>query len=406
MPLYTYTARDKQGNIKQGEINLGSERKLAHWLYAQGYLLTKFEEKGGRGKSAFWDKIRLRLGYISLIDRVLFTRYLEVMLKAGLSLVKALHILAEQTENRKLKKVIETLGSDLEAGSTLHQAMKKHDDVFSELYVSVIKTGEASGTLDKSLDQLATQLKKDRDLVKKVTGAMIYPALIFLGMGGLGFVMMTFVLPKLTSIFEEFDTTLPLPTRILILVSNFMAVHSLWIIAALVIFGFLLVRFVRSKTGHKIFHFLYLRIPVISGIVKKFNIARFVRNLGSLLASGLPILRALEIVADALGNVYYKKAVKVSIEDVGRGLSLGKTLAQDSLLFPPVVTQVIQVGEETGSLDEILGRLATFYEEDIDQTMKNISTIIEPILMLIMGGAVGVMAVSIILPIYSLTGSM
>jgi len=406
MPLYKYTARDKQGNIKQGEISLGSERKLARWLYAQGYLLTKFEEEGDKAGESILEKIRFRLGHISLIDKVLFTRYLEVMLKSGLSLVKSLHILAEQTENRKLKKVIKALYRDLEAGSSLHQAMAKHDTVFSDLYVSVIKTGEASGSLDRSLDQLATQIKKDRDLVKKVTGAMIYPIIVFLAMGALGFVMMTFVLPKLTSVFEEFNTTLPLPTRILIVVSGFMAQYSLWIIIALAILIFFLARFIRSGPGRKIFHQIYLMIPAISGIVKKFNIARFVGNLGSLLSSGLPILKALDIVADALGNVYYKKAVKASIENVGKGMSLGKTLAQNPRLFPPVVTQVIQVGEETGSLDNILGRLSTFYEEDVDQSMKNISTIVEPVLMLVMGGAVGAMAVAIIMPIYSLTGSM
>ncbi len=406
MPLYTYSARDKEGNVKQGEINLDSEAKLAEWLYTQGFLLTHSEEKGKQGENLFFQKILSQIGYISLMDKVLFTQYLEVMLKAGLSLVKALNILISQTTNRKFKRVIQDLHRNVETGVTFYEALSKHPKVFSELYVNVVKTGEVSGKLTQALNQLAVQLKKDRDLVKKVTGAMTYPAVVVVAMGGIGFLMMTFVLPKLVTIFEEFNTRLPLPTRILIAVSKFMGAYVLWILGGIVVFCFLAFRIMRSSKGRLVFHRIYLYLPIISKVVKKVNLARFIRNLSSLLASGLPILEALDVVSDALGNVYYKKAVKASLTEVQKGTALSKALAHNHLLFPPIVTQVIEVGEETGALDEILVKLAEFYEEDVDQTMKNISTIIEPILMLVIGGAVGAMAVAVILPIYSLTSAL
>lgn len=406
MPLYNYIARDKQGNIKKGEIEADSEKKLAAWLYDQGFLLTRFEEKGQRSPWFFWDKIFLIFGRVSLMEKVLFTRYLEVMLKAGLSLVKALKILVNQTENRKFKKVVTALHHDVETGSPFYEALAKHPTVFSQLYVNVIKTGELSGKMDLVLGQLAVQLKKDRDLVKKVTGAMIYPAVVLVAMGGIGFLMMTFVLPKLVSVFEEFNTTLPLPTRILILVSKSLGQYAFWVIGGLLIFGVGLIKFIRSKAGRKIFHRLYLRLPVISRIVKKLNLARFVRNLSSLLGAGLPILKCLDIGADALGNIYYQRAIKAAMTEVQKGLPLSRTLGRYPRLFPPIVTQVMEVGEETGALEDILVNLADFYEQDVDQTMKNISTIVEPLLMLVMGGAVGAMAISIILPIYTLTSNL
>ena len=403
MPLYIYSARDKEGNVKKGEIDFDSEAKLAEWLYSQGFLLTHFDEKGKKGKIIFLQRILAQIGYISLMDKVLFTQYLEVMLKAGLSLVKALNILVSQTANRKFKRVIQDLHRSVETGVTFCDALARHPKVFSDLYVNVVKTGEVSGTLTQALNQLAVQLKKDRDLVKKVTGAMTYPAVVLVAMSGIGFLMMTFVLPKLVTIFEEFDARLPLPTRILIATSKFMGAYVWWILGGIVLFGFLAFKVIRSRTGRLIFHRIYLYLPVIGKVVKKINLARFIRNLASLLASGLPILEALDVVSDALGNVYYQKAVRASIVEVQKGTALSKALAHNKLLFPPIVTQVLEVGEETGALDEILVKLAEFYEEDVDQTMKNISTIIEPVLMLVIGGAVGAMAIAVILPIYSLT---
>lgn len=403
MPLYIYSARDKEGNVKKGEIDLDSEAKLAEWLYSQGFLLTHFDEKGKKGKILFLQRILTQIGHISLMDKVLFTQYLEVMLKAGLSLVKALHILVSQTANRKFKRVIQDLHRSVETGVTFCDALARHPKVFPDLYVNVVKTGEVSGTLTQALNQLAVQLKKDRDLVKKVTGAMTYPAVVLVAMGGIGFLMMTFVLPKLVTIFEEFDARLPLPTRILIATSKFMGAYVWWILGGIVLFGFLAFKVVRSRTGRLIFHRIYLYLPVIGKVVKKINLARFIRNLASLLASGLPILEALNVVSDALGNVYYQKAVKASIVEVQKGTALSKALAHNKLLFPPIITQVLEVGEETGALDEILVKLAEFYEEDVDQTMKNISTIVEPVLMLVIGAAVGAMAIAVILPIYSLT---
>lgn len=406
MPLYAYLARDKQGNLKEGEIDLDSEARLAEWLSGQGFLLTNFEEKGKKKKWPSLREVLSRVGFVSLMDKVLFTRYLEVMLKSGLSLVRALDILSTQTANRKLQKVIGALHSDVEKGVSLHEALAKHPNIFSELYANVVKTGEASGRLTESLDQLATQLKKDRELIKKVTGALIYPILVLCAMVAIGFLMLTFVLPKLISVFENFNTRLPLPTRVLIAISKFMSAYYLWVLGIAAVLGIFFWKWMRGKRGRLILHWIYLCLPIAAKIIKKVNLARFIRNLASLLASGMPILKVLDVTADALGNVYYKKAVRDSITEVKKGVSLSKAIARSPLLFPPIVTQVIEVGEETGSLDQVLLKLAEFYEEDVEQTMKNISTIIEPLLMIVIGGAVGIMAVAMIMPIYSITGSI
>lgn len=406
MPLYTYLARDKQGNIKKGEINLESEQKLGKWLYDQGFFLSKFEVKGEEKRGSSFNKILLNLGYISLMDKVLFTNYLEVMLKAGLSLVRALAILSEQTKKKKMKRIVSDLQYEVERGKPFYEALSRYPHVFSDLYVNVVKTGEVSGKLDQVLHELAVQLKKDRDLVKKVTGAMFYPVIVIVAMVGIGFVMMTFVLPKLIKIFEEFNTKLPLPTRILIAVSKFLGEYWLPILGVLLFLGFFLFRFMKSKAGRNVFHLFYLKIPLVARTVKKVNLARFVRNLASLLAAGIPILQALDIIASALGNVYYQRTIRESIKEVQKGIPLSRALSSSPHLFPPVVTQVMQVGEETASFEDILLRLADFYEQDVEQTMKNISTIIEPILMLILGVVVGAMAISIILPIYTLTSTL
>lgn len=407
MPRYQYIAKDKEGNVSQGEITASSEDDLTRKLYGKGLFITKFESKGGGIRKFFnWQKIARFLASISSMEKVLFARYLQVMLRSGLSLVRSLAILAQQTENPRLKHIIQDLHSRVEKGSPFYEALEKHPRVFSNLFLSIIKTGEVSGKLDNVLDDLSNQMKKDRDLVRKVISAMIYPAIVLVAMFGIGFAMMVFILPQITDIFEDFEVDLPLPTRILIRVGDIIENYGLWVILGMIIVVFLLLRFIRSKTGRKILHPFYLRAPLFGKIVRKFNIARFLRNLGALLSSGLPILEALDIVSDGLGNKEYKKSVKASIDDVRQGNSLGITLGKTPRLFPPIVTQVIQVGEETGTLDTILTRLADFYEEDVDQAMQNLSTIVEPLLMLIMGGLVGAVAISLILPIYTLTSTL
>lgn len=403
--LYTYQARDQAGNIKQGEIDLPSEEKLAQWLYGQGFLLTKSSVKKKGGEFSLV-KFLSNLGFISLMEKVLFTRYLEVMLKAGVSLVRALSILSHQTDNRRFKRIINSIHDAVEKGIAFSDALKKYPNVFSDLYINIIKTGEVSGKLIESLDQIATQLKKDWELRKKITGALTYPVVIVVAMIGIGIGMMIFVLPKLITIFEDFNTKLPLPTRILIATGKFFGDYAWLILGGGLILFFLFFKFMRSIRGKIVFHKLYLILPMVGKVVKKVNLARFIRNLSSLLASGMPILKVLEVISESLGNIYYRQAVYASIAEVRKGVALSEALMKNPKLFPPIVTQVIEVGEETGALDEILIRLAEFYEEDVDQTMKNVSTIIEPILMLTIGAAVGLMAVSIILPIYSMTNSL
>ncbi len=403
MPQYFYTARDKEGKISEGETEAESKEQLARNLYSKGLLLTRASTKRSGLGTLNWRKMMQKLSTVSAMEKILLVRYLQVMLKAGLSLVKALGILTEQTKNPRLRYIIEDLRSNVEKGMAFNEALKRHPSVFSPLFVSIVKSGEVSGKLEKVLDELSLQMTKDRELKKKIIGAMIYPAVIFVAMVGIGFAMMVFILPQITDIFEEFEVDLPLMTRMLIALGNLVEAYGLWVILGLVVLGFTTFRFIRSQTGRKTLHPVYLVIPIFGKIIKKINIAHFLRNFGSLLASGLPILEALEIAAGAMGNRKYQETVKRSVEELRKGNTLGKTLGKSPRLFPPIVTQVIHVGEETGTTDTILDRLATFYEEDVDQTMKNLSSVVEPVLMLIIGGAVGVVAVSLILPIYRLS---
>lgn len=403
MPQYFYTARDKEGKIVEGDTEVESEEQLARDLYSKGLLLTRASTKRSGLGTLNWRKMMQKLSTVSTMEKILLVRYLQVMLKAGLSLVKALGILTEQTNNPRLRYIIEDLRSNVEKGMAFNEALKRHPTVFSPLFVSIVKSGEVSGKLEKVLDELSLQMTKDRELVKKVIGAMIYPALILCAMVGIGLAMVIFILPQITEIFEEFEVDLPLMTRILISLGKTVGNHGLWLVLGLIVLVFASVRFLRSQTGRKILHPIYLLIPIFGNIVKKINIARFLRSFGSLLSSGLPILEALEVAAEAMGNRKYQETVKRSVEELRKGNTLGKTLGKSPRLFPPIVTQVIHVGEETGTTDTILDRLATFYEEDVDQTMKNLSAIVEPLLMLVIGGAVGIVAVSLILPIYRLS---
>jgi type IV pilus assembly protein PilC len=401
MPKYLYTARSFDGKEKDGEIEAKDEKTLAQDLRSEGFLITSLkllEVKENVKKSSFFD----RFGGIPLKDKMVFARNLSVMISSGLPISRGVKNLSLQTENKRLKKILLDIHESLEKGTTLSDGLKEYPNIFSDLFVSMVKVGETGGTLDESLDIVATQLEKDHDLIGKVRGAMMYPAVILVAMFGIGILMITFILPKLTGVFKDMNATLPPLTRFVIAISDFIRNHAVITIIIFVTLIFFLKIFWSSKAGKKFFGLLFIKIPVIKNIIIKVNCGRFSRIYSSLLKSGVSVIDALKICSDTLGNYFYKKAIEDSIEKVQKGVALSVIIASYPKIFPPLVSQMMEVGEETGKIEVVLLKLAEFYEEEVTQITKNMSSIIEPVLMLLIGSAVGVFAVSMLQPMYSL----
>ncbi len=358
-----------------------------------------------KGKGLSRDLDLSRFTTVSLKEKIVFTKNLQIMLKTGLSLSNAIEILAKQSDNAKFEKVLIDIHQTIEQGGTFASALKKHPKEFNELFISMVESGELAGNLEEVLNYLQIQMKKDHQLLAKVRGALIYPAVVVVAMVGIGMGLMIFVIPRLISIFEELKTELPLPTKILISISHFLTSQGLWVILGTIALIFFL-RFIYSTTkGKEFFHLLMLKAPVMGAIVHKINLARFARTLSSLIKTDIPIIQSFDITSQTLGNVFYKNALITSSEEIKKGVTMNQTLAKHNKLFPPMVIQMVTVGEESGEVDEVLVELANFYEEDIDQTMENLPQLIEPLLILVLGAGVGAMAVSIIMPLYSLSES-
>jgi type IV pilus assembly protein PilC len=284
--------------------------------------------------------------------------------------------------------------------------MEQYPKVFSHIFVSMVKVGEMSGNLEKSLDYLGIQLEREADLKSKTKGAMMYPAVIVCAMVIIGVLLGIFVLPKLTATFKEFDTKLPLLTRIVIVISDFFAGNAVLVIIGLVAMVVGVIYSFRTTPGKRILHSFLLHMPLINPIVKKINMARFARILSSLMKSGIAIVEGLHVTSEAMDNLYYRDAIAAASENVKLGKPVTESLQLNNKLFPFIVTQMLAIGEETGNLENILEQLATHYEEEIDSTMKNLSSIIEPLLLLVIGAVVGFLALALIMPIYNIGQSI
>lgn len=354
-------------------------------------------------KKITWEKINFFLTRISSAQKIFLINNLRVMIKAGLSIVDALRILAEQTANKKLKKMLEDIGAEVNKGKTLSETLAKFPKLFPEIYVKMMAAGEVSGTLDKSLAEITEQMKKNYAMSSKIRGAMIYPAVIVIAVLGVGVEMIVFVLPKLLDLFSELNAQLPLATRILIVISHFLINYGLWLVIVLIaaVIGFIFLK-KRSKVKWNL-HGLILRLPIFGRIAQQINLARFTITLSSLLKSAISIIEALEITAEVLNNVRYKQAILEAAKKVKTGQGLSESLENYPRLFPPLVTQMILVGEKSGTTEDLLNELSIYYTDEVDQILKNISTIIEPVLMIFLGLVVAGLAIAIIMPMYSLS---
>ncbi len=408
MSTYLYTAKNKEGENEAGTLEALNKHELAHALRQKGLFLISAEPINQKKKGAFsnLDKFTALLNRVSLVEKMLFSQHLSVMIKAGLSLNQALEVLANQTKNPKLKKIINQVENDVRSGQSFSSALSKYPKIFNNLYVSIVKVGETAGNLDEVLEKLAEQMRKDHELISRVKGAMMYPAVIIVAMIGIGIIMMITVVPKLTAIFKDFEMDLPLTTRIVIAISEGIRSYIVFLAIGLVVLFFAIRLAVKNKTIKKGIHFVYLRLPIFGGLSKKINTARFARTFSSLINSGVAIVESMQITAQTLGNIHFKESLINSAEQVQKGGQLSDNLSKYPSLYPPMVVQMVKVGEETGSLSDILNEVAEFYEKNIDQITKNLSSVIEPVIMVIVGAAVGFFAVSMLQPMYSMVSGV
>lgn len=400
MPKFLYTAKNiTTGETSGGEVEAKDEKTLAQNLREQGFLLTSHKEI--EVQNAFTVKFFDRFTSIPLKEKMIFTRNLAVMVSSGLTVSRAVHNLSIQTRNKRFNKILLSVYDDVQSGKTLADGLARYPSVFNELFVNMIAVGEMSGNLEEILEILALQLEKEDDLRSKVLGALIYPAVIVAAMIAIAVLMLTYILPKITGVFKDMNVTLPKTTLFIMAISDFLRSHA--ILSAVVLIGSALaVKFFSgTKPGKRFFGLVFIFLPIVGNIVVKVNCARFARIYSSLLKSGISVVSGLTIVSKTLGNVYYKDALTESILEVQKGVELSKVIYRYPRIFPTLVPQILEVGEETGKTEVVLRRLAEFYEEEVTQITKNMSSIVEPILMLLIGTSVGFFAVAMLQPMYS-----
>lgn len=334
-------------------------------------------------------------------EKIFFTENLRVMLRAGVPLSQAFGTLELQAETKAFKRVITEIGKGLERGETLAQNLALHPQTFSPIYVNMIRVGEVSGTLERSLEELAVQMKKERTLKSKIKGALTYPIIILVATVGISIGMMIFVVPQILSIFNEINAELPLATRILIGITTFAQKNGVWIALGAILFAGGIWTMSRQPVGRRVIHTVLITIPILGPIVRKVNLARYTRTLSTLLRTDVPVADAFKITADVMGNIHFREATLMARDRIQKGVAVASAINESSL-FPRLVGSMVKVGEESGTLDDVLLELANFYEAQVDETLSNLSQIIEPLLILTLGAAVGGVAFAVISPIYSL----
>lgn len=408
MPKFTYTGQDAAG--KEVELTVEAKDRFAVYEIARkdGNTVTSIAAANTFNINKFLDmeKINYHLSRVKDDDLVMLTRNLGSMLKAGLPLSRALSVIERQSNNPRLKGIMAAVRDDINKGSQFYEALGKFPKTFNNLYVAMIRAGEESGGMAEALAVLGLQMERSSNLKKKIKGAMIYPAIVIVILIAIGILMMLYVMPSISATFEDLDTELPGTTQFLINTSNFMVDHTLLVIAGLIGSVVGMVYFLKTRIGRIGFSWLVVRLPVIGKLAKETNAARTARTLSSLLSSGVDVIRAINITEEVVQNVFYKKILAEAAKRVEKGTALSETFVENNKLYPVLVGEMILVGEETGQIAQMLSQLASFYEEEVEQKTKDLSTIIEPILMVVIGGTVGFFALAVIGPIYSLTDSI
>lgn len=405
MPKYSYTAKDQQGKIQTGSLIAKDVFELRKVLEKQELELIIAKPQTGK----FDININIPfLKRVSLVDKLMFTRNLQVMIASGLAVPRALDILSQQTKNKFFGQSLSDISQNIVKGEKFSDSLAKHKKIFSDLYCNMVALGEESGTLDKVLKDLAFQMEKEHNLKSKMKSAMMYPSVIICAMLLIGMLIIIFVVPKLKATFDSLGVDLPKSTKIILNLGNTLSspifLAEFFGGIALLIF---LIR-IANKTirGKKIFATIMMNIPVVGPLIKKSNVANIISTLSTLLSSGLPIVKSLEIISKTTNNIFFQESLIKSAKEIQKGSKLSDILIEYKNLYSLTVVQMINIGEETGETSDILKKLADFYQEEVIRSAESISTIIEPVLMLIVGGAVAFFAVAMFSPIYSMFGAI
>jgi len=395
---YKYKARNQAGALQEGMVEASTVSNASALLQRHNLVVVSLEPQKEKnilsGLSRIWEGVSGK-------EFVIFSRQMAVMVEAKVPLLSALKGIIEQTDNPYFAGILSMVLADIDEGKSLSDALQRHPEVFSELYVNMIQSGELSGNLQQSLESLADNIEKNYTLTQKIKGVLYYPAFIMSAFFIVGFLMITFVIPKLTEMLRETNVTLPITTRILIWTGDFMQ-HYWWAVLIAIIAAVAgMVYYVRTDEGKDEFDVIKLKIPLVGRVLKYVYLARFSENLSTLVRSGIPIVSALQISGRVIGNIVFEKHISEAADKVKTGGTVSEVLAQKKD-FPSLMTQMIKVGEETGKLDSTLDTMAKFYTREADQIVSNLSSIIEPVLIVILGVGVGTLVFSIIIPIYNI----
>jgi type IV pilus assembly protein PilC len=398
MPEFEYKGKTLAGAPIKGKMKANSKEDLERVLRQNRILVSSITRKA--------PDIQIKIGTgIKKIEISRFTRQFATMIGAGLPMVQCLEILSTQTENKELGKIISSVKDNVQSGATLSDALSRHPKIFDQLYVNMVEAGELGGALDAILVRLAVYREKADQLIRKVKGAMVYPSVIVVVAAGVTVAMLVFIVPTFANMFGGVGAELPTPTLVVLGIAHFLRDNFLYLLAAV---GGLLGLFVwwkRTPSGALIFDTILLKLPVFGNLVKKSSVARFTRTLGTLLASGVSILEALEITAKTAGNLVVANAINKSVLAIAEGDTITGPLKSTGV-FPPMVTQMIGVGEKTGGLDEMLNKIADFYDEEVDEAVTALTSVIEPIIIVVMGIIIGGILVAMYLPMFDIIGKM
>ncbi|QXM05993.1 type II secretion system F family protein [Crassaminicella indica] len=400
MPTYKYKAISKAGERLEGTYTARSKNEVIHMLRQNQNHPINIEEiiEKQSISISFFKKVKIK-------DMAIFCRQFYTMLNAGVTVLNALDTLRFQTENKKLAKVIEEVYEDVQKGLTFSESLRKHREIFPDLLINMIEAGEVSGTLDIIMNRMAIHYEKENKITNKIKSAMMYPIILSIISILVVVFLIIFIMPTFIGLFEGSGVKLPLPTRILLIVSEIIKNYWYIIILVLIIMLYSIKKYITSNKGQFLIDHIKFRIPIIKGITQKVITSRFTRTLSTLLASGIPLIQALDIVSRIVGNVIVEKGILKAKEDVRKGIDLTTPIKQIGV-FPPMVNAMIRIGEESGSLDEILDKTANFYDEEVEATLQKMSTLLEPLMIVLMAIIIGAIVIAMILPMFDMMNTI
>ncbi|MFC1630120.1 type II secretion system F family protein [Patescibacteria group bacterium] len=400
---FNYKARDKKGDVQAGVVEASGEEAALTILQKHGLYITLLKEV--KAAPAFAKKIRL-FGAVSGKDRVMFARQLSIMFKSKVPLVEALRVLIAQTPNPLFREKILQLAEEVEGGSSLSNALSRSPDIFSTFFVSMVKSGETAGKLAEALEYLANHLEEEHDFYSRVQGAMLYPIMVIVVMGGVVVVMLFFVFPQITQLVEDMGVEPPLLTKIVFGLVDFLKKWMIVILLAFVTIALFLLQYLKTKEGKETYSKFILKIPVIKKLLQQIYLSRFAENLSTLFTGGVPITQALEVSGEVVGNEVYKKIILETRDEVRKGETVSSVLKRHPIEFPPVFTQMTLIGERTGTLDQTLMHLVTFYRKEVQRSLANVLELLVPLTIVFLGVIVGGLVGSVILTLYKVIGAL